>query len=254
MSFELKQGERLDDLQAGGLKIIQSEEVFSFSIDAILLARYVSLKRHDRVLDIGTGNGVIPLLLTTRHEQRRTGKITALEFQERLAGMARRNVEGNGLQDLIEVVHGDAREAVGLFGREQFDVVTCNPPYRPAGIGDQSLNEHVKIAKHEITLTLEQAIAAAAGQCRFEGKVAMVHRPDRLAEIYAIMRAHRLEPKRTLLVHPRLDRRPNVVVVEAIKGGRPELRIDPPFIVHNTDGTYTQAMLDIYAGRGEFAK
>ncbi|HEU4964180.1 MAG TPA: tRNA1(Val) (adenine(37)-N6)-methyltransferase [Bacilli bacterium] len=254
MAFDLHTDERLDDLQVNGLQIIQSEEVFSFSIDAILLARYVSLKRQDRVLDIGTGNGVIPLLLTTRHTQRRTGEIVALEYQERLAEMARRNVAGNGLDDIIRVVQGDARQAVELFGREKFDVVTCNPPYRPAGVGDQSLKEPIKIARHEITLTLEQAIASAASMCRFEGKVAMVHRPDRVAEIFALMRSYRLEPKRMLLVHPRLDRRPNIVVVEAIKGGRPELKIDPPFVVHNADGSYTQAMLDIYAGRGEFAK
>lgn len=255
MSFEVRDGERLDDLQAGGLQIIQSDEVFSFSLDAVLLAHYVSLKRRDRVIDLGTGNGVIPLLLTTRDGGGpRTGEIVALEIQERLAEMAERSVRGNGLQETIKVVGGDTRQATKMFGHESFDLVVCNPPYRPAGIGDQSLNEHVKIAKHEITCTLEQAIEAAAGLCKYNGKVAFVHRPDRLADIFTLMRGHKLEPKRMLLVHPKLDKRPNILLVEAIKGGKPELRIDPPLIVHNEDGSYSQAIQDIYAGRGEFAR
>lgn len=253
MEFELKEGERLDDLQAGGLQIIQSEEVFSFSLDAVLLAHYVSLRNRDRVIDLGTGNGVMPLLLTTRGKLPR-GEIVGLEIQERLADMAQRNVQGNGLQETIKIVQGDTREAVTTFGHESFDVVICNPPYRPAGVGDKSLNLHVAIAKHEIACTLEQAVQAAAGLCRFEGKVAFVHRPDRLVEIFATMKAYKLEPKRMLLVHPKWQARPNIVLVEAIKGGKPDLKIDPPLIVHNEDGSYTQAVLDIYAGRGEFAR
>jgi tRNA1(Val) A37 N6-methylase TrmN6 len=254
MSFDLREGERLDDLQAGGLRIIQSDEVFAFSLDAVLLARYVHVKNRDRVIDLGTGNGVMPLLLTTRGPLPRGGEIVGLEIQERLADMAERSVQGNGLGDTIKIVHGDTREAVQTFGNESFDVVICNPPYRPAEAGDASLNEHVRIAKHEITCSLEQAISAAAALCRFQGKVAFVHRPDRLAEIFAEMKKNRLEPKRMLLVHPRPHKRPNIVLVEAIKGGRPDLRIDPPLIVHEEDGSYTQTILDIYAGRGEFAR
>jgi tRNA1(Val) A37 N6-methylase TrmN6 len=253
MEFELKEGERLDDLQAGGLHIIQSEEVFSFSLDAVLLAHYVSLRTRDRVIDLGTGNGVMPLLLTTRGRLPR-GEIVGLEIQERLADMARRSVAGNRLEDTIKVVQGDTREAVATYGNESFDVVICNPPYRPAGVGDHSLNPHVAIAKHEITCTLEQAIQAAAGLCRFSGKVAFVHRPDRLAEIFSTMHKYKLEPKRMLLVHPKPHLRPNILLVEAIKGGKPDLKIDPPLFVHNEDGSYTQAILDIYAGRGEFAR
>lgn len=254
MVFDLREGERLDDLQAGGLHIIQSEDVFSFSLDAVLLAHYVTLRNHDRVIDLGTGNGVMPLLLTTRSSKPRRGEIVGLEIQERLADMAQRSVTGNGLQETIKIVHGDTREAVATYGNESFDVVICNPPYRPAGVGDQSLNEHVKIAKHEITCTLEQAIAASAGLCRYSGKVAFVHRPDRLVEIFTTMKKYKLEPKRMLLVHPKPHLRPNILLVEAVKGGKPDLKIDPPLFVHNEDGTYTQAILDIYAGRGEFAR
>ncbi|WP_172844490.1 tRNA1(Val) (adenine(37)-N6)-methyltransferase [Tumebacillus algifaecis] len=252
MTFEMREGERLDDLQVRGMQIIQSKEVFSFSLDAVLLARFASLRNKDRVIDLGTGNGVIPLLLAARSSASRA-EIVGLEIQARLADMAQRNVEGNRLQEIINIVHGDTREAVQTFGSESFDLVVCNPPYRPAGVGDQSLNEHVKIAKHEITCTLEQAMDAAAGLVRYEGKVAFVHRPDRLADIFTAMRARKLEPKRMLLVHPRPDNRPNIVLVEAIKGGRPELRIDPPLIVHQADGSYTEEILALYAGRGELA-
>jgi tRNA1(Val) A37 N6-methylase TrmN6 len=253
MEFDLQEGERLDDLQAGGLHIIQSEEVFSFSLDAVLLAHYVSLRNRDRVIDLGTGNGVMPLLMTTRGRLPR-GEIIGLEIQKRLADMAQRSVAGNGLQETIKIVQGDTREAVATYGNESFDVVICNPPYRPAGVGDQSLNEHVAIAKHEITCTLEQAIGAAAGLCRYSGKVAFVHRPDRMVEIFTTMRQYKLEPKRMLLVHPKPHLRPNILLVEAVKGGKPDLKIDPPLFVHNEDGSYTQAILDIYKGRGEFAK
>ncbi|KEO83168.1 tRNA1(Val) (adenine(37)-N6)-methyltransferase [Tumebacillus flagellatus] len=254
MSFDLKPGERLDDLQTKGLRIIQSDEVFSFSLDAVLLAHYVTLRNRDRVLDMGTGNGVIPLLLASRSDLPRRERIIGLEIQERLADMAARNVSGNQLQDSLEIVNGDLREAVERFGHESFDTVTCNPPYRPAGVGDASLNPHVRIARHEVTCTLQDVVTTAAKLLKYQGKFAMVHRPDRLAEIIAEMKAHRIEPKRLLLVHPRAHQRPNIVLIEGIKGGKPELRIDPPLIVHNEDGSYTQAILDIYAGRGEFAR
>ncbi|MBL0389053.1 tRNA1(Val) (adenine(37)-N6)-methyltransferase [Tumebacillus sp. ITR2] len=254
MEFDLKPGERLDDLQTKDLRIIQSDEVFSFSLDAVLLAHYVTLRNRDRVLDMGTGNGVIPLLLASRSELPRRAGIVGLEIQERLADMAQRNVSGNQLQETIEIVNGDLREAVRHFGHESFDVVTCNPPYRPAGIGDASLNPHVAIAKHEITAKLEDVVTAAAKLLKYQGKFAMVHRPDRLADIIALMKLHKLEPKRLLLVHPRAHLRPNILLIEAIKGGKPELRIDPPLFVHTDDGGYTQAILDIYAGRGEFAR
>lgn len=249
--FDIRAGERLDDLQAGGLSIIQADDVFSFSLDAVLLARFASVRSKDEVLDMGTGNGVIPLLLTTRSERPRSGGITGLEIQPRLADMAQRSVAGNALREQISIVTGDLREAPALFGHEVFDVVTCNPPYRPAGIGDASENEHVRIARHEITASLEDVVHAASKILRYQGKFAMVHRPDRLAEILSALRARSLEPKRLLLVHPKLHLPPNIVLVEAVKGGKPELRIAPPLLVHNEDGSYTEAIQQIYAGRGE---
>ncbi|WP_018131798.1 tRNA1(Val) (adenine(37)-N6)-methyltransferase [Effusibacillus pohliae] len=247
MAFRLKPGERLDDLMTKGLCLIQSDEVFAFSMDAVLLAHFATVRPNDSVLDLGTGNGVIPILLTTR-TRRPLKRIVGLELQERLADMARRSVEGNGLQHLIEIVQGDLRDAASLFGYEEFDLVTCNPPYRPVGQGDPNANESVRIARHEVTCTLRDAVQAAAKMVKSGGKTAFVHRPDRLADLLHELRCARLEPKRLRLVHPRLQQRPNIVLVEAIKNGKPDLRIDPPLIIYGPDGNWTPEIEALYNG------
>lgn len=247
MAFQLEPGERLDDLMTGGLHLIQSDEVFSFSMDAVLLAHYATVRPNDRVLDLGTGNGVIPILLTTR-TRHPVKRIVGLELQERLADMARRSVEGNGLGHLIEIVQGDIREAVSLFGHGGFDLVTCNPPYLPVGQGDPNAKEHVRIARHEVACTLREAVAAAGHMTKSGGKTAFVHRPDRLADLLYEMRCARLEPKRMRLVYPRVHQKPNIVLVEAIKDGKPDLKIDPPLILHGEDGGFTPEVDAIYNG------
>ncbi|MFC4768520.1 tRNA1(Val) (adenine(37)-N6)-methyltransferase [Effusibacillus consociatus] len=247
MGFQLKLGERLDDLMTKGLYLIQSEEVFSFSMDAVLLAHYASVRPNDRVLDLGTGNGVIPILLTTRTRYP-LKRIVGLELQERLADMARRSVEGNKLDDLIDIVRGDLREAVSLFGAGQFDLVTCNPPYLPVGQGDPNANEHVRIARHEMTCTLHDAVKAAGQMTKSGGKAAFVHRPDRLADLLYEMRCAKLEPKRMRLVYPRISQKPSIILVEAIKNGKPDLKIDPPLIVYGEDGKWTEEVEAIYNG------
>lgn len=250
MEFQLKQGERLDDLMAKGLHLIQSEDVFSFSMDAVLLAHYATVRPNDRVLDLGTGNGVIPLLLTTRTRYPLTS-ITGLEIQPRLADMARRSVHGNGLQELVQIIEGDMKDAVSMFGHGQFDIVTCNPPYLPCGQGDTNINEHVRLARHEVTCSLRDAVRAASLMVKSSGKTAFVHRPDRLAELISEMRQHKLEPKRMRLVYPRVNQRPSIVLVEAIKNGKPDLKIDPPLIVYQENGTWTEEVQSIYNNGGE---
>ncbi|GAX88690.1 tRNA1(Val) (adenine(37)-N6)-methyltransferase [Effusibacillus lacus] len=247
MDFQLKPGERLDDLMTNGYHLIQSEEVFSFSMDAVLLAHYATVRPNERVLDLGTGNGVIPILLTTRtrHPLKR---IVGLELQERLADMAARSVQGNGLNHLIEIVQGDMREVTAIFGREKFDLVTCNPPYRPIGQGDPVKNEHVRIARHEVTCTLRDAVKAAGIMTKSGGKAAFVHRPDRLAELLCELKCVKLEPKRMRLVHPRVHQRPSIVLVESIKNGKPDLKIDPPLIVYDENGQWTEELETIYGG------
>ncbi|GIM46016.1 methyltransferase [Collibacillus ludicampi] len=245
--FELKPGERLDDLQAGNLRIIQSDDMFSFSLDAVLLAHFAHVRSRDRVIDLGTGSGVIPLLLTAICKKG-PREIVALEIQEHIAERAGRSVAGNGLSDTIRVVHGDLRQAARMFGTGTFDVVTCNPPYRPAGIGDASVMESIRIAKHEITCTLQDVVEQSAKLVKSGGKVALVHRPDRLVDIFYEMRRNKLEPKRMRLIHPREHTNPHIVLIEAIKDGGKELRIEPPLFVHEADGSYTEEIRKMYGG------
>jgi tRNA1(Val) A37 N6-methylase TrmN6 len=248
-AVSLRPEERIDHLLTRDLKIIQSDEVFSFSMDAVLLARFASVPPRGRIVDLCSGNGVIPILLTTRTRAR----IDALEIQERLCDMAERSVRLNGLENQIRILHGDLRESHRELGHGQYDLVTVNPPYLKAS-GDTSLNPHLALARHEIACTLEDVVAACSRLVKFGGKVAMVHRPSRLVDVLELMRAYRLEPKRLRFVHPRAGEEANMVLVEAISGGRAEVRLLPPLIVYTENNVYCQELLDIYYGKaGELA-
>lgn len=242
---ELLPSERLDDLLTHELHIIQSPEVFSFSMDAVLLSRFASVPRKGKILDLCTGNGVIPLLLSTRTK----AGIDAVEIQPRLADMAQRSVQWNGLEEQIHIVQGDLRSYHLEQGYGIYDLVTVNPPYMPARTGDQNANEHVAIARHEIYCTLQEVTAACSRMVRTGGKVAMVHRPSRLTEIIEAMRAVRLEPKRLRMVHPHADAEANMVLIEALRDGKPELKVLPPLIVYDVDNRYHQELMDIYYGQ-----
>ncbi len=239
---ELLPGERLDDLLTHNLKIIQSPEVFSFSLDAVLLARFAGVPPRGRVLDLCTGNGVIPLLLTTRTEAR----IDGVEIQARLADMATRSVKLNGLSDRIAILEQDLRH--WRVESELYDAVTVNPPYLPVQSGDRKENVHQAMARHEIGCTLEDVVAACARSVRRGGRVSMVHRPSRLVDIIDSMRRHKLEPKRIRFVHPRKESEANMVLVEATREGRPEVRLLPPVIVYGDDGDYTPELLAVFYG------
>ncbi|MDB5085879.1 MAG: SAM-dependent methyltransferase [Bacilli bacterium] len=244
--FSLKDGERVDFVgEHQRFGIIQSDEVFSFSLDALFLGQFATVHSSDRVIDLGTGNGILPLLLLNRAYQPK--QVIGVEIQPRLADMATRSVLGNGLQKKIEIVRLDLKNAVWQFGAEQFDLVVSNPPYRPQAAGDASQNEHKRIAKHEIYCTLEEVIGTAARLVKTGGKVAFVHRADRLVDVLFQMRINKVEPKRLRLVHPYIDREPSLVLVEGIKNGGPELRILPPLIVHEQEGTYTAEIKELYA-------
>ncbi|RED51675.1 tRNA1(Val) (adenine(37)-N6)-methyltransferase [Cohnella lupini] len=238
----LQAGERLDDLLTHNLKIIQSPEVFSFSLDAVLLARFAGVPPKGRILDLCTGNGVIPLLLTTR-----TGAaIDGVEIQPRLADMARRSVDLNGLSDKIKIVEGDLRE--WRTEGEPYDAITVNPPYLPLQSGDRKENHHQAMARHEIGCKLEDVIAACARSVRIGGRVSMVHRPSRLADIIDTMRRYRLEPKRIRFVHPRKEAEANMVLIEGTRDGKPEVRLLPPIIVYEDSGEYTPELLAVFYG------
>lgn len=247
MNVSLHPSERLDDLLTHELKIIQSHEVFSFSMDAVLLAQFVSLPiQKGRIMDLCTGNGVIPLLLSTRTK----AKLDGLEIQQRLYGMAERNVELNGLGSQIQMYHGDLKEAPQAFGHGSYDVVTCNPPYMVGNTGETNENEYIAIARHEIYCTLEDVIRVSAYLTRSGGKVAMVHRPSRFMEIAVLMRKYRIEPKRIRFVHPKQGSEANMILIEGIRDGKPDLKVLPPLVVYEDHGQYTEEILEIYYGEG----
>lgn len=240
----LNPDERIDDLLTNDIQIIQSDEVFAFSLDAVLLARFCSVPFRGKIADLCTGNGVVPLLLSTRTK----ASIVGVEIQSRLADMAQRNVELNALDSQIRIVEGDLKEAHATLGRGAFDLVTVNPPYMPVTAGEQNGNIHIAAARHELYCTLDDVIAACARLVRTGGRVAMVHRPSRLVEIIVALRQAKLEPKRIRFVHPRAGDEANMVLIEALRDGKPEVRLLPPLIVHEGD-QYCQELKDIYYGQ-----
>ena len=241
--------ERLDYLLAENLRIIQSPSVFSFSLDAVLLSKfaYVPIQKGS-IVDLCTGNGAIPLFLSARTK----ASIIGVELQERLADMARRSVRYNRLDEQIAIMKGDVKDSPKILGFEKYDVVTCNPPYFPAHeASDKNLKEHVAIARHEIHLTLEEAVRAASQLLKQGGKAAFVHRPGRLIDIVEAMRANRLEPKRIRLVYPKMGREANTLLIEGIKDGKPDLRIEPPLYVYDEQGEYTEEVRIMLYGTEE---
>ena len=245
---QLYDDERFDYLLADeSMKIIQSPSAFSFSLDAVLLANfaYVPIKR-GKILDLCTGNGVIPLLLSNRTQ----AHITGVEIQERIFGMAERSVSLNKLSAQINLIHGDLKEMQPILGQSSFDVVTCNPPYFPTPEEtEHNHNEHLTIARHEVYCTLEDVVKACKLHVRPGGKVAMVHRPGRLVDIITLFRAYRVEPKRVQFVYPKKGKEANILLIEGIRDGKADLKILPPLYIYNEDGTYTKEAEDIIYGR-----
>lgn len=229
----LLENERIDDLlTASELKIIQSREVFSFSLDAVLLSRFASVPAKGRIADLCTGNGVIPILLSEKTK----ASIDAVEIQPRLADMARRSIAMNHLSDQIQVIEGDLREYAKTAGNGIYDAVTVNPPYMTMASGDSNTNEHYAIARHEIYCTIEDVAQACCRIVRPGGKVFMVHRPSRLLDITAALRKWKLEPKRIQFVHPNRHTEANMVLIEALRDGKPDIKLLPPIMVYDDKG------------------
>ena len=233
----------MDDLQRNGYRIIQNPEKFCFGMDAVLLSGFAKVKKGEQVLDLGTGTGIIPILLKGKTQGKH---FTGLEIQEESAEMARRSVNFNGLSGEISIVTGDIREAADLFGAASFDVVTSNPPYMTGSHGLTNPGEAKAIARHELLCTLEDVIREASAVLKPQGRFYMVHRPFRLAEIFCTMSRYRLEPKRMRLVYPYADRVPNMVLIEGLKGGRPRITVEKPLIVYKSPGVYTDEIYDVY--------
>ncbi|WP_173104288.1 tRNA1(Val) (adenine(37)-N6)-methyltransferase [Bacillus sp. KH172YL63] len=246
---QLKEDERLDYLLAEDMRIIQSPSVFSFSTDAVLLAHFSYLPIHKgKVVDLCSGNGIIPLLLSARTNV----SITGVEIQERLYDMAQRSVEYNDRKQQISMVQGDVKEIDSLLHHSHYDVVTCNPPYFNTPPGDKrNVNEHYAIARHEILCSLEDTIKASSYLLKQGGKAAFVHRPGRLMDIMMLMRKHRLEPKRLRFVYPKPGREANTILIEGIKDGKPDLKILPPLYVYDEHNQYSQEVHDMLYGKNK---
>jgi tRNA1Val (adenine37-N6)-methyltransferase len=235
--------ERVDDLQRNGFHLIQKKKGFRFGMDAVLLSGFARVMPGERALDLGTGTGIIPVLLKAKNPGEH---FTGLEIQADIADMARRSVALNGLGEQIDIVTGDIREASRIFGAASFDVVTSNPPYMNGGSGLTNPDEHLAIARHEILCTLDDVVREAAKVLRPGGRFYLVHRPHRLSEIFARLAEYRLEPKRIKFVHPFLDRDANMVLIEAVRGGGAFLKVEKPIIVYREPGKYTDEIYDIY--------
>lgn len=240
---KLKENERIDDLQCNGLKIIQNTQGFCFGMDAVLLSNFCDVKKNSEVVDLGTGTGIIPLLVWAKNNIK---KIYGIEIQEEVAEMARRTMKLNLLQDNIEIINTNLIKAPEILGVNKYDSVTSNPPYMLQGGGLINPEDKKAISRHEITCTLEDVIRTASRLLKHNGSFFMVHRPQRIVDIFCILRQYKLEPKKIRFVHPKTGEKPNLVLIKSIKASRPELKFEPPLYVYNEDSTFTDEIYEIY--------
>ena len=244
--IELKEGERIDDLERNGYGIIQRRDGFCFGMDAVLLSGFARVRKGESVVDLGTGTGIIPILLEAKTEGRH---FYGIEIQEQVAEMASRSVLLNGLEDKIDIINADLRTVIKekqLFRPGSMDVVTSNPPYMKGQHGLVNPGEAKAISRHEVCCTLKELCAVAAALLKSSGRFYMVHRPQRLPEIISELKAVKLEPKRMKLVHPYIDKNANMVLIEAVKDAGSECIVEKPIIVYKADGSYTDEIYDIY--------
>lgn len=243
----LKDGERIDQLFSTDVKIIQNKEVFSYSIDSVLLSRFPKIPKKGLIVDLCSGNGAVGLFASTRTE----APITLVELQERLADMAKRSVTLNQLEDQVTVVNDDLKNLLDHAPRSQVDLILCNPPYfKATETSKKNLSEHYLLARHEITTNLEEICQVARHALKSNGRIAMVHRPDRFLDIIDTMRQYNLAPKRIQFIYPKMGREANMLLIEAIKDGSTDgLKILPPLFVHKENGDYTDEIFEIYFGK-----
>ncbi len=241
--MELKSNERIDDLHIKGYRIIQNTDGFCFGMDAVLLSGFSRVREGEKHLDLGTGTGIIPILLEAK------GKgvsYTGLEIQKPFVEMAKRSVQLNQIEDKVTILQGDIKEADRLLPLSGFDVVTSNPPYMNEGKGLKNPSSIKAIARHEVLCSLEDVVRAASRLVKVGGRFYMVHRPQRLADIIDLFRKYRLEPKRLRMVHPYIDKEATMVLVEGVRHGKPMMKVEPPLIVYEEVNCYTDEIYRIY--------
>lgn len=238
----LNPGEKIEDLDIKGLKIIQNKEWFCFGIDAVLVADFANVKHKDKVVDFGTGTGIIPLLIEGRYSPK---EIIGVEIQEEVAEMAQRSMELNNLSDKIKIINEDIKNYKNI-GCGIYDVAVCNPPYKKNDTGLKNPTDKKAISRHEILITLEDIMLSASKVLKSGGKLYMIHRPERLSHILIDLDKYGFAPRRLRFVHPKLGKKPTMLLIEAIRSGGDFLSIDHPLYVYNEDGSYTDEINEIY--------
>lgn len=239
----IKENERVDDLHRNGYFLIQNPKRFCFGVDAVLLSGFAEVKEGENVLDLGTGTGVIPILLEAKTKG---SHFTGLEIQSESVEMARRSVELNNLENKINIVEGDIKELAMLFKPSSFNVITTNPPYMNEGGGLKNDYSPKTIARHEVLCNLGDIISGASKLLKTGGRFYMIHRPHRLADIIITMRQYKLEPKKIRFIHPFVEKEPSMVLIEGIRGGKPMVKVMPPLIIYGSNGKYTEEIIEIY--------
>ncbi len=241
---KLLENERIDDLEYKGLKIIQKQDGFCFGIDSILLSDFAKeIKKGSKVVDLGTGTGILGIMLCAKTE---LSKIIGIEIQKEMADMAKRSIKLNNLQNRFEILNENIKNISKHLKEGTFDAVITNPPYKKIGTGITNGNESKLISRHEITAKLEDFIKIANKLLKDKGTFYMVHRPDRLVDIIETLRKYKLEPKSIRFIHPKVNKEPNMLLIKAIKNAKAFLKIQPPLYVYEENGEYTQEIKKIY--------
>ncbi len=247
--MELKENERIDDLEYKGLKIIQNINGFCFGVDSVLLSDYAKkIKRNSKVIDIGTGTGIISLLLCKKTELK---KIYGIEIQSEVAEMAKRSAKLNNLEDTFEVINVNIKNVFEVLNPHQYDVVVTNPPYKRVDTGVKSSDEKQLISRHEVECTLEDIVMQSSKLLKDLGEFYMVHRAERLVDIMCLLRKYKLEPKNIRFVHSKANEKPNLILVRAVRSAKEFLKIDTPLVIYKENGEYTDEILEIYGKKKE---
>lgn len=242
-TIKLNDGERIDDLERCGYKIIQNPEKFCFGIDAVLLSGFANVRKGEKVLDLCSGNGIIPILLCGKTEG---ASFEGIEIQEESVDLARRSILANGIEDKVNVRTGDIKNILDYYDSSSMNVVTCNPPYMIDCHGIKNPDSPKAIARHEIMCDFEDVVKAASRVLKHGGRLYLIHRPFRLVELFETLTKYKLEPKRMRFVHPFADHEPNMVLIEASLGGKRRITIEKPLVVYEKENVYTQEIYDIY--------
>ena len=247
MDIKINVDESVDDLQLKGLNLIQKQQGFRFGVDAVLLSHFANIKNKHRVIDLCTGTGIVPFLAYGKYEPK---EVIGIEIQEDMVEMANRSSLLNNTTDIVKFVHGDLKDKALLDSLGKFDVLTVNPPYKLNNAGIINPNDKLAIARHEVMCTLEDVIKAARTLLKDNGRMYMVHRPERLADIMVLMRKYKIEPKRVRMVHPNTKKAPNIVLIEGQRDGGSFLKWEESLYVYNDNGEYSDEINRIY-GRSE---